>query len=570
MTRKQRADDAPDDEESKPEDPESEDPESEDPVSEDPVSEDPVSEDPGSEPEVPSSEPEWRPPHLGRGKAWALATVSAILCPLGFAGFDYWPLAFVAWVPLIVAMRGQTPKRAALLGWYAGFAMTMIGFYWLVSMLEVFSGFPLPLCVLFAAILCAQKGGRIALCGWLYARASGRGWHPGLTFLGAFAVSELVYPLLFPWYYAASMHTVPVMMQTADIGGVILVSVVIVACNVGLAELLNKPLFGIDPDKRMVIGGLATPLIALAYGALRISSLDAEIAKAPAITVGIVQGNSPLRGRRQALRRHVAMTKELASNVDLVVWSEAAASRSFDETRYERLAKQRITRTLGVPTIIGVVVYERLKREPGSKGRLARYFNTALMADENGDIKGRYDKQFLLMFGEYLPLGDQFPVLYEWSPNSGKFSPGTSFAPLPFGDHRIATMICYEDIIPSFVNELVDEGDPDLFVNMTNDAWFGDTIEPWQHLALAKFRSVEHRRFMVRATNSGVSAIIDPVGRTPVVGGTFVEETLEGNVAFLESGTIYSKIGNIPWWIVTGVMVLTAFVRRREPGERAF
>src|SRR5690606_15659256 len=101
------------------------------------------------------------------------------------------------------------------------------------------------------------------------------------------------------------------------------------------------------------------------------------------------------------------------------------------------------------------------------------------------------------MFGEYLPFGDTFPVLYEWSPNSGAFSPGTSFEPLRYGDHRLATMICYEDIIPSFVNKLVDAGEPDLLVNMTNDAWFGDTAEPWQHLALAKFRSVEHHMFLV-------------------------------------------------------------------------
>ncbi|MEQ9318097.1 MAG: apolipoprotein N-acyltransferase [Polyangiaceae bacterium] len=560
MTRKQRADDAPDERDD-------DEPEADPNVTG--VAEDEV---PGADDEPSDDEPsdEWRPPQLSIPKTWALATLSAVLCPLGFAGFDYWPLAFVAWVPLILAIRGQTPKRAALLGWYAGFAMTMIGFYWLVEMLEVFSGFPLPVCVLFAAILCAQKGGRIALCTWLYARASRRGWHPGLSFLGAFAVSELIYPLLFPWYYAASMHTVPVMMQTADIGGVIFVSVVILACNVALAELLLKPVFKAEPDRRMVIGGLAAPLLALAYGAFRLSSVDAEVAAAESIQVGIVQGNSPLKGRKDALRKHIAMTKELAPEVDLVVWSEAAASRSFDVNRYERLTKQRITRTLGVPTIVGLVVYERLKREPGAKGRIARYFNTALMADEVGDIKGRYDKQFLLMFGEYLPFGDQFPVLYEWSPNSGSFSPGTSFQPLPFGDRRIATMICYEDIIPSFVNKLVDEGTPHLFVNMTNDAWFGDTIEPWQHLALAKFRSVEHRRYMIRATNSGVSAIIDPLGRTPQVGGTFTEQTLKGKVAFLEGTTIYGKVGDIPWWIVTGVMVLAAFVRRREPGERAF
>ena len=110
---------------------------------------------------------EWHPhPILSPKKAWALVILSAVLCPVGFVGIDVWPLAFIAWMPLIVALRGQTPKRALLMGWVAGFGMTMIGFYWLIDMLEVFSGFPLPLCVLFAAILCLQKGGRIALCGW--------------------------------------------------------------------------------------------------------------------------------------------------------------------------------------------------------------------------------------------------------------------------------------------------------------------------------------------------------------------------------------------------------------------
>src|SRR5690606_26219969 len=133
--------------------------------------------------------------------------------------------------------------------------MTMIGFYWLVSMLETFSGFPLPVCALFAAILCLEKGGRVALMGWMYARAAGRGWHHGLVMLGAFAVSELVWPVLFPWYFGASMHDTPIMMQTADLGGPILVGVVVLAVNVAIAELLNKAVFQVDVDRRTVIGG---------------------------------------------------------------------------------------------------------------------------------------------------------------------------------------------------------------------------------------------------------------------------------------------------------------------------
>jgi apolipoprotein N-acyltransferase len=129
-------------------------------------------------------------------------------------------------------------------------------------------------------------------------------------------------------------------------------------------------------------------------------------------------------------------------------------------------------------------------------------------------------------------------------------------------------MICYEDILPSFVNSMVAHAKPDLLVNMTNDAWFGDSTEPWIHLALAKLRAVEHRRFLVRATNSGVSAIVDAAGRVTTHGATFDTEAIPGDVAFLSGGTVYEAIGNVPWWIAAVAIGLMAFVSR--PQRRPF
>ncbi|RLB60478.1 MAG: apolipoprotein N-acyltransferase, partial [Deltaproteobacteria bacterium] len=495
-------------------------------------------------------------PIVSPGAAWGLATLSGLLCPIGFAGIDVWPLAFVAWVPLIIALRGQTAKRALALGWYSGFIMTAIGFYWLVEMLEVFSGFPLALSILFAGLLCVQKGGRMALMAWLYARATGRGWHHGLCFIGAFAVSELVYPLLFPWYYGASVHNVPLLMQTADLGGPIMVTIVIIAFNVGLAELLERPMFRQAADKRTQIGGVGLLVFAVIYGAVRISSVDAVRDQSEKIKVGLVQGNMELHKRGRARQVHIKRTRELRKEgVDLVVWSEAAIPSSFNVTNYQARMKRTVTRFLRVPTVVGGILREKIEPPPET-GRKWRSFNAAFMADEKGNIVGRYDKQYLLMFGEYLPLGDTFPVLYKWSPNSGRFAHGTSFEPLHFGEHKLATMICYEDIIPTFVNKLVAVGDPDLLVNMTNDTWFGDTTEPWIHLALAKFRSVEHRRYLVRVTNSGVSAIVDPVGRVVVHSDTFKEQVLVGDVHFMRQRTVFATLGQAPWWIVTALMAL--------------
>jgi apolipoprotein N-acyltransferase len=512
----------------------------------------------------------WRPPAALAGRpAYALATLSGFLYFLAFPGIDVWPLSLVAFVPLLVALRRQTPRRAAGLGWMAGFTMTMTGFYWLLDMLQVFSGFHVALCLVFMVILCAYQGGRIALMGWLHGRAAARGWPAPLVFLLAFAASELVYPLLFPWYYGATVHNAPALMQAADLGGPILVGLLLLGGNLAIAELVEARLERRSIDRRLVATGLAAPLVSALYGAGRMRSVDAIAAASEPVRIGIAQGNMPLFGRKQSLVVHKELTADLKPRgVDLVVWSEAAVTNMFLEATYETEVPKVVTGDLGVAAIVGGVL-----RRPGVKGpeggkARGTYFNTALLADPSGKILGRYDKQFLLAFGEYIPFGETFPVLYDWSPNSGRFTPGTSIEPMVWGEHKISALICYEDILPTFVNGIVRHADPDLLVNLTNDAWFGDTTEPWIHFALAKLRAVEHRRYLVRATNSGVSGVIDPVGRVVVHGGTFRPEGLVGDARWMRATTGYELAGDVPWWLATiavvGMGLVTRPKRRRE------
>ena len=517
----------------------------------------------------PAAKPTWTPSGaLAAGPAYALATLTGLLYFLAFPGVDLWPLSFVALVPLLVALRRQPTRRAAGLGWMAGFTMTMTGFYWLYEMLKVFSGFPAPLCILFMAILCAYPGGRIARAGFLYGRAQKRGWPAPVVFLLAFAVSELVYPLLFPWYYGATVHNAPALMQVADIGGPILVGLVLAAGNLALAELLLARLEKRPVDRRLVAFGVATPALAAVYGAIRIRSVDAAMERAESVTIGVAQGNMPLFDRRKSIAVHLRLTEELRrKGAGLVVWSEAAVTRSFVEERYEEEIPNILTKDLKVPTIVGTVL---VRRPPGGGRSGSKFFNTALLAGDRGKILGRYDKQFLLAFGEYLPFGETFPVLYKWSPNSGRFTKGTSIEPLVLGDYRISALICYEDILPTFVNGVVNHADPDLLVNLTNDAWFGDSTEPWIHMALAKLRAVEHRRYLVRATNSGVSVVIDANGRVVAHSGTFREETLLAPAKFMRQRTPFEVIGDVPWWLATlaiGVMGVVSRPKRRASGS---
>lgn len=488
--------------------------------------------------------------------AYVLAVLTGLLYFLAFPGIDLWPLAFVAWVPLIVAMRGQTARRAAGLGWAAGFTMTMCGFYWLLEMLQTFSGFPVAVCLIFMAILCAYQGGRIALMGWFYGRATERGHRAGPVLAMSFAASELVYPLLFPWYFGATVHQVPALTQIAELGNPILVGLVLLAANIGIAELVFARLDHRAPDVRKIGALFAIPLVSALYGAIRISQVDSAVARAPKAQVGVVQANMSLEGKRrdreEGLLRHLSLTHELVSQgpLDLAVWSETSVMGAVLEEDAGREYPRRFTRAVGVPLIFGAV----LVREVPDQRRYV-LFNSALMTDREGEIRGRFDKTFLLAFGEFLPFGDSFPVLYDWSPNSGKFTPGTSLSALPLGNHRVTVHICYEDVVPSFLNKMMRADPGDLLVNITNDAWFGDSTEPWIHLALSKFRAIEQRRYLVRSTNSGVSAIIDPVGRVVGHTGTFRQEAMRGEVAWMTGGTPYRLWADGPWW--AGALIVT-------------
>ena len=506
-----------------------------------------------------------KPAPLDGRLAAGLAVLCGVLYFLAFPGPDLWPLSAVALAPLMVALDGQTPRRAAWLGWLAGFTMTMIGFYWLLELLQQFSGFGTPICLLFTAILCAYQSGRIAFFGWLHARISLRGYPGSLAFALGFAASEQAFPLLFPWSYAATVHQVPALNQLAELGGPILVALPLVALNAAVAELVLARRAQRPPPWRLVLGLAAAPLLSALYGAVRIPMVDARTEAAKKGRIGLVQANMSLLAKRlekeEGMRRHLRLSRELTrqGKLDLLVWSETSVMSALEEEDVESVVPEQFAASLGAPTLFGAVIIKRVE-----DARNYVLYNSALLTNRGGRVVGRFDKQRLVMFSESMPFGETFPVLYEWSPNSGKFVPGTRYDPLTFGSHQVATIICYEDIIPGFVNRIVNNGDPDLIANLTNDAWFGDTTEPWIHLALSTLRAVEHRRFFVRSTNSGVSAIIDPVGRVVKHGGTFQEEAIFGEIAWLHGTTVYEVLGDVPWWLVSLVSLGLAFSRPRR------
>lgn len=178
-----------------------------------------------------------------------------------------------------------------------------------------------------------------------------------------------------------------------------------------------------------------------------------------------------------------------------------------------------------------------------------KLYNTAHFVAPDGRVLGKYHKNYPLMFGEYLPFSDTFPWLYDLIPEAGNLSAGTSFDTFEYKGFKLAPIICYEDILPRYVNK-ISALNANVFVNVTNDAWFGKTAEPALHLALAMMRSVEHRKWLVRSTNTGISAFIDPNGRMVQHTSIYEPEILRQSVAMMPPHrTLYSYIGDLIGWI---------------------
>jgi len=497
-----------------------------------------------------------------RTRAYTWAVLGGVIYFLGWAGFGYWPLALISLVPLWLALELsiEHPWQDALgVSWVYGIVMVAGGYHWLVPFFEVFSGYGSFASVGFWLAFSSFIGAQYGVYGVVYAWLRRRGWAVALAAIPPFIAAEWLYPKLFPVYLANSFNQLPVLVQIADLGGPLLVTAV--------AAMVNLTIFETWRSRRGVRGApravwaitILSVGLTVGYGMIRIPQVEAAMASAPPFRLGVVQVNMGIFEKRgdaaEGYRRHLEQSRELEQEgeLDLLVWPESAYVRSLP--RELPISGDAIRKDLKAPILFG-----GLSREYGDNRR--RIFNTVFMMETDGVIRSTYDKTYLLMFGEYLPFGETFPVLYDLSPNSGRFTPGSHVSALRLGEWRISTPVCYEDVLPTFTRAMVREANPHVLINLTNDSWFGDSQEPWIHLVLAQFRAIEHRRYLVRSTNSGISAVIDPVGRIVARTGVLTRENLRYEVRMMEGQTLYTRVGDWPGWLSLGAIMWMLIVRR--------
>ena len=186
-------------------------------------------------------------------------------------------------------------------------------------------------------------------------------------------------------------------------------------------------------------------------------------------------------------------------------------------------------------------------------------YNAAVAVNNKGEVLGRYYKKVLMPFGEYLPFSELYPRIKTWFPMVGDFSKGTFEKPISFSDIKTFALICYEDLVPSMTRLAVRNG-ANLLINLTNDAWYGQTQASKQHHLLATWRAVESRRYFLRATNTGYTAIVDPFGQTVKNLEIFTSNVLVDKVKLLNLRTIYSYLGDIPLYIFIVIFFMRRFL----------
>jgi apolipoprotein N-acyltransferase len=494
------------------------------------------------------------PPRSGResfrdARAWGAAALSGLLLFLSFPKFGIHLTAWIALVPLFYALGRAAGIREALkLTFAAGMIFNVGIMYWVGIVVVKYGYLPVYMGVLAVAAMAAALAGYLALFGagvFLLGRAGVPGYvaAPPLWVVVEFAKSNLFTG--FPWENLGYSQTGNLaLMQTADIFGVYGISFLIVLVNALLYRAFeHAPAW----KKAAVPAALAALLLfsAVSYGQWRMHGINAAVESLPRIRTAIVQGNIDQsikwneKFERESLNTFLRLSAGGAGpEPGLVIWPETTTPFFFQDIDDKHRDIVSVARSRNDFLILGSPSYET------TAGRTS-YMNSAFAVSNTGAVLGRYDKMHLVPFGEYMPFRSIFPFLGQLLPGMSDFSIGAGFHPLQVGDKKVGVLICYESIFPEISREYKKAG-AELLVNITNDAWFGRSSAPYQHLGMAAFRAVENRMYVARSANTGISAVIDPCGR--VIAGTNLFETvkLEGSVGFVNIGTFYSEYGNWP------------------------
>lgn len=482
-----------------------------------------------------------------------LALLSALLLILSFPKFDLAFLAWIALVPLLVALKDKNAKWAFGLSFVTGIVFFMGVCYWIL----VVEAFTLTDFILFGIYLA------------FYIGLFGLAFNLQKSSLPPFLSAPLIWVSLeylrsnagflgVPWTLLGhSQYRNLPLIQMSSFTGVYGISFLIVMVNTVVSDVIFSWKRGSrsfrDDWSKVFPPAIVTIFllgVALVYGISGISE-DANGAKT---TVSIIQANIQQDakwkpGLRQLnLQKHIKLTREAAarSQASLIVWPETSVEGSITQEPYLRDIFVALAKETQSDLLIGVSVSPKFgSREFKMKNR----FNSAFLISSSRGLVGQYNKIHLLPFGEYLPYKHVLPWPSSLAAEAGNFMAGKEFTVFDLNEAKFGVTICWESIYPDLFRQFVKNG-ATFMVNIANEAWFEETAAPYQFMAMTVFSAVENHISIARAANTGVSGFIDSYGKITgkVSDGTkdiFVEGYLTMDIPVSQRRTFYSMYGDV-------------------------
>jgi apolipoprotein N-acyltransferase len=479
-------------------------------------------------------------------KWFLLPVLSGLLQFAAFPRLNQGYLAWFAFIPLLIFVLETTKVRYALLGGLlSGLVRNFTLLIWIPPVLVQFGGIAGPLAwflfVLLALMLSFFSGVACAATGACLNR---RGRTGLLIFPVIWIALEYLSNFLFfggfPWLLAGYSQTDSLqLIQISDIGGVYAVSFLVIWGNLALLWAWRWRRDGLFPRTWPLLAGATLLAIAWVYGE---NSLRRWQSIAPDKGAALLQGNLGLEEPESALIRkfrdgYVEMAARLHDEqIDLLVLPESPSPLTFQYDAEYREAMRRLASRFSLG-----MVFNNIARS--EEGGTLRYFNSAYFLGGDGAELARYDKIHLVPFGEYIPLRGALSLVESITKDVSDFHPGLEYVTASVDGHPVSAIVCFESVFPGLVREFIRRGSQ-LIINLTNDGWYGDSAAPYQHLLMSRWRAIENRRFLLRATNSGISAIVDPSGRIQVSTPLLKQDICIGKFAFVDHTTPYTRYGD--------------------------
>ncbi len=493
--------------------------------------------------------------------AFSGAVQAVISAPLSWIWLH--PIAFV---PAFWAFDRLEGRQALLAGWLFGIAAQTAIFSWVVHTVDTFSNLPLPVAVVVLLAFAVVFGFYGAIFGWGFGhvkRLSGRYWPLGIA--AWFVACEFVNLQLFPYFQGVCWYQVPSIFLVTAVTGVAGISFLIFLCNAVLYGVLDRQLRG--GSWGPIRGGaivLALGVIAsIGYSQVRLRAIDAAEAEAPSVTLGMVQTNQDVFARRDLMAtsknaiandhvRAMASAYNASPDVDAFVLPEGALQGTPTWPRNFRVRK--FVKDTGIEVWTGGASSRK-----GADGR-REWFNSAFRLHGDARIDVRYDKNVLLPFGEYMPFVGLLPFLKKIQ-GVGNYQAGQGVIVFEaLEDVRFAYLICYEAILSRYVRRAVNQG-ANLLVNITYDAWFGDTACPHQHFMLSALQAAQYGVPLVRSATTGISAFVDARGVITDTTDIFTRDVLVRPVKLVRLPGLYARLGD---WFAWGCVLICGLLLVRR------